>query len=518
MPQSYILSKLKNVLSHSYFLNFLVRQVDVNEELKYESVITASFYKPIVFLNSLLDWIANHTYIKALSERIDLKSVVIFVFIVSQVLFPGYGTENTGTALLPGSPVGSVANRSGFVLNLLVFVITLSSLGIVFLNDITKNSKAFRLSKFDILIVIFILSIAVSSIFSVYPVITFTWFIKVLRGISIYFIFSRLIIKKKHILTICLAFLSIIYIESFLAIFQYIHGGFVGLPIETAPDIISKSQLYAFINTQFFRPSGTLSQANTLIFILTISLPFSMLLIFFNSKLLKTLGIGTLLLSIISGVITLSRWGAVTLLFCISLFFFLFFWLKIGSLKVRFLVRLFLFLLIVVCTVLAYQSVFTIRLSSLSNTDTSLIARLQLISQAIYIIQHQFLFGIGGGTFSGYLYNFDFTQLRVSQFFPAPVHNTLLLIFSESGVGTLLLFTAIIFYLPTSFFKYICKSHIIKDSIRVVFLISVFVSICVYSLNGLWTLRAIDERLIVFFWMNMGFYFAITRGFLSYPL
>ena len=218
MPQSYILSKLKNVLSHSYFLNFLVRQVDVNEELKYESVITASFYKPIVFLNSLLEWIANHTYIKALSERIDLKSVVIFVFIVSQVLFPGYGTENTGTALLPGSPVNSVGFKTGFYVSSLFFIIFFVGLIAVFIRDIIKKGDNLLFSKFEVILLFFIISIEISSSLSIYPTISFLWIIKFLRGIFVYYLVSRIIITRMNINTISYSYMTIIFIEFILSV------------------------------------------------------------------------------------------------------------------------------------------------------------------------------------------------------------------------------------------------------------------------------------------------------------
>ncbi len=506
MLQSYLFSNIKNALSKSYFLNFLINQVDVKEELKYESVIIDSFYKPIVHINSLLDRIANHTYIKALSRRIDLKSVVIFVFIVSQVLFPGYGTENTGTALLPGSPVGSVANRSGFVLNLLVFFITLSSLGIIFLKDITKNSKAFRLSKFDVLILIFILSIAVSSIFSVYPNITFTWFLKVLRGISMYFIFSRLIIKKGHTLTICLAFLSIIYIESFLAIFQYIHGGFVGLPIETAQNAASPNQLYAFIDFPVFRPTGTLSQANILTFILALAAPFSVFFIISDKFIYKILGIVALLLSVCISIISLSRWGFLTLIFSLFLSLSFLFFRKIIRSKINWGIRILSVLTIAIITLFSFQYLFVSRFAYFSFVDSSFTARMQLITQALYVFSHNVLFGIGGKNFSTYLISHDFTPLHISSTFPAPVHNLYFLLLSENGLLTTILFIISSIYLVTTIFNTVGKVKIITN-LPAIFILTLLASIVTYLFNGLWELRFLDEHLIIIYWMMIGICF-----------
>lgn len=512
MPQSQILNYGSRHIKQSLFLNWIYKKVDPKEGFKYSSVIISRAEKPVLFLNYMIEKFGHLTYVAKLSSIIDLKSIVLFLFILVQVIFPGYGTENTGVAFLPGSPTGSIANRYGFAWNLVIFTISLAALGIVFLKDIAKNSKGFNFSKFEIILILFIISLEISSIFSVYSGITFTWFIKVCRGFAIYFIFSRLVIEKKHIMTICLAFMAAIYFESILAFAQYIYGGFLGLPIETAPNAISANQLYTVLNeAPVFRPSGTIGQGNGLSFLFALMLPFSLILLFSKSKISKVIPLISIFLSAIVSFMTLSRWGTVTLFFSAFSSLVLFYTSRLGRVKVRLLVRSILFFLIVILIFFIINNDFLSRFFHFSLSDISLSTRLQLIIQAIYVFGHNPWLGIGGGTFSQYLVNYDFTPLEISKVFPASVHNFFLLLLSETGIISFLLFVILISYLAISFYKFTSDLYFKQDRLKSLFVIALFSSIVIYLFGGVWELHSLSDRSAIIFWINLGLYFSIVR-------
>lgn len=512
MLKSEILDFLGHKISESFIISYLIGKVDVNEPLKYESVITSSFYKPIVKINILFTWIVQHTFIQALSHRIDLKSIVIFLFIVSLVIFPGYGTENTGAALLPGSPVGSISNRSGFIFNLLIFFLTLTSIGIIFLVDIAKNMNVLKLSKFEIILLLFILSLTVSSLFSVYPAITFTWYIKVFRGIAMYFIFSRLIIKKNQIFAISLAFLSIIYIESILAILQYFQGGFVGLPIETAQNVSNNQILYTSINNvQYFRPSGTFITGNGITFLLSFSIPFTLILLFYKGQIIKIMSIATVFISGLISIITLSRWGMITFLFSGALYFFVLYSLKRKRTQVKTTSKIFVLIILILLFVLISRNEFVTRFFYINLADTSLVTRLQLITQAIYNIKNNLFFGIGGGTFPKYLINYDFTPLQISKTFPNAVHNLPLLTVAETGIIGGILFFVVIIYFFVPLFKQLFSNKY-KGDFLTLYAFAVFISSLTFFFNGMWEIRSLNEHLTIILWINLGIYINLSKN------
>lgn len=73
--------------------------------------------------------------------------------------------------------------------------------------------------------------------------------------------------------------------------------------------------------------------------------------------------------------------------------------------------------------------------------------RLQLVKVAVNIIQHNPLLGVGLDSFTGEMAKYDTTSTRITQTFPAPVHNTFLLIAAETGIISLILFLVFLFYI-----------------------------------------------------------------------
>ncbi len=504
MPQSIILTYTSGLLKESELLKWAYKQVDPDEEFKYQSVITASLQEPVLALNKIVSWVANQSYVSRITSRIDLKSVILFIFIVSQVIFPGYGTEDTGIALLPGSPTGSIAHGTGFALNLMVFALSFGAVLLVFIKDLAKNPRAFRLSKFEIILVFFLMSLVVSSIFSTYTGISFVWLIKVLRGVSVYFIFSRLILKKGNFISVCFAFLVSIYIEGALAIIQYLHGGFIGLPIESANNTTTVTQLYTVLNnTPIFRPTGTLSQENVLSFFIAFSIPFVLVLFLSKKSITKIFAGAGLILGILTTLLTLSRWGFITIIFSSVTFIFLNYVVKPKKLDTRPLLWVAGTITILLFVVFAYKADFSTRFLALSGNDGSLTSRMQLIIQSIYVVAYKPLLGTGGGTFSQYLVANDYTPLNIAGTFPAPVHNIFLLLLSESGSIASLFFASLILYLILTFIR----NSLVKKTNISPFIVALFVSFLTYIFSGLWTIKGLDEHLIIVFWIVIGQYF-----------
>jgi len=513
MFESEILSFGTGLIKQSYFLRWIYNQVDSKEEFKYQSVIFSFVQKPVTWTNALFDLLVSQTYISTFARKIDLKSVVLFFFIVAQVIFPGYGTADTGVTLLPGSPAGSLGNQSGFVLDLIIFSFSIAAILVLFARDVNKHHEAFNFSRFEIIILLLLLTLGTSTFFSAYISISFPWLIKICRGLVIYFIFSRLKIERRHLIVICFAFLAVAYFESILAVIQYIHGGFIGSAVETAGNISTSKILYTpFDGSLVFRATGTLTQSNILSFFFGFILPFSLFFLFSKGKLTRILSIMSTILCFVASIFTLSRWGTLTLLFSLVTFLILTYIIKPKKINSRFLLISVMVLLIVLFITFITSYNLLTRFSSFSGNDTSLSTRMQLIIQSLYVIQHNFIFGIGGGTFAQYMINNDFTPLQISRIFPAPVHNSTLLIISESGLTSFLLLITGMFYFLLFFLKNIKRLYLYKNNIYGLVLIAMAASSLTYLFNGMWEIRSLSEHLGILLWMNIGLFFGIIRS------
>ncbi len=515
MLQSEIFNFGLNLIKKSFLLSCFAKQVDMDKKAQYRSRLLSMIRKRTYFFYHLINRFLFQNDIFKAAERFDLRSAVLFLFIVAQVIFPGYGTQDTGVAFLPGSPTASSENYIGFLVSLTIFILFSCLVFLFFLKDLIKNRTLLRFSRFEIILLVFLISLEISSIFSIYSSIAFLWTLKVVRGIIFYFIFSRLVIEKKNLKAICLAFIFIIFIESGLAFLQFINKRPLGLPIETALGISSVDRLYLSLSGEkILRPFGTLSQPNVLAFILGFSLPFLLFFTLVEKKINKIIGTISISLCLFTLIITLSRWGAVTVAFSLITFSFLAYIKKLNTnnINVPLLFKISIFSLALFVLVISIRRDFLARFLIFSSEDTSLAKRLQLITQAKYVFQHNPLFGIGGGTFSKYLLNYDFTQERISQFFPAPVHSLFLLLLSEAGIISSLFFLFLMLYLLVSFVKHIFETGPPVDHFSFFFKIALFVSSMSYLFNGLWTVRSLDEHLIILFWINVGLYFNIIKN------
>ncbi len=514
MPQSLILETGSNFIRESFLLKWILSKVDPKEELKYQSVITSFAKKPISIPDYLIDYFSNLTYFSKLTSKIDFKSVIIFLFIVTTIIFPGYGTEDSGTSFLSGSPSGSIGNHIGFISNLAISLLSFGMIMAVFVSDVSKNNSVLKFSRFDILFLLFITALSASSFFSIYPSISFIWLLKVYRGVLVYFIFSRITLNQKYLRIICFAFLVVVLFESVLVLIQYLHQGLLGIPIETASNASTSQVLYALFNgTTFFRPPGTTEGANGLAFILAFSLPFTLIFIFDKKIFTKCLGIFALSLSGTALITTLSRWGIITFFFSLGIFIFLIYTSSLQRFKSRLLIRIAFIFIFFALTFFLIQPYLLSRFFDVSVNDGSLAVRVQLIIQAIYVFTHNPLLGIGGDTFPNYLVNYDFTPLKISQAFPAPVHNFYLLILSETGIISFFLFITLSIYVAISFVKNKTKIYSTNNYFMSLVVIAVFSAFLTFLFNGSWEILGLGKHLTtVLFFLVLGLYFNIVRN------
>ncbi|MBI2029945.1 O-antigen ligase family protein [Candidatus Gottesmanbacteria bacterium] len=136
------------------------------------------------------------------------------------------------------------------------------------------------------------------------------------------------------------------------------------------------------------------------------------------------------MLFIITLVITMSR-TAIGISYIFFLIFSIYLFKSFPKKKNIFLLLVLVFTLILAAPLNYY------RISSLlSSVDTSLAERILLTKAAIIMIKNNFVFGVG---INNFLFNLP------SQLLLQPVHNTYLLILTESGIAGLILFVYILY-------------------------------------------------------------------------
>lgn len=512
MPQSVILRTGSKKITESVFLSWIFSQIDRNEKLEYPSFLISTGQRMLNFFVYSVSKIFSKIGLSWSGINIDLKSGVIFIFIVALIAFPGYGSNDTSIALLSGSPIGSLANQGGAFLNRLISYSSLIALLIMFTMDIKKRREVASFTRFEIILLLFLVSLLISTLLSTYVTISFPWLRQATRGIIAYFIFSRLNLSKNNLLAICYAFITVALIESVIAFFQFINKGFLGLPIETAASTTSSSQLFTFINDEkIFRSVGTLNQSNLLSFVLALVIPFMLILLFDKRKWIRNISVATGAICILTSFITFSRWGTITLFFSLISFGLILFTTRIHRFKIKPLFKPISIFVAALLIIFGLSSNLSYRFLSFSSNDSSLSVRLPLIDQAVYVFQHNFIFGIGGGTFAQYLVNYDFTSFHVSRILPAPVHIFLLGLLAESGLISMLLMLVLLLYFVISCFKNLKAVNSSKNKFMSLFIVALFISVMSFFFNGLWTTKSLDDSMIILLWMPLGLYFNLTR-------
>lgn len=147
-----------------------------------------------------------------------------------------------------------------------------------------------------------------------------------------------------------------------------------------------------------------------------------------------------------------------------------------------------------------YQNLFFIRTKIENRLEKkSVNERFLQISQSRFVVQNNFFTGIGLGNYTLFLYEQDLTK-PIWQI--QPVHNIYLLLLSETGMFTFLLFSFLIF---TIFFQFFQKFKNNKfNDLQIIFLIA-FLGLLIIGFFDHWIYSFYFG--IIIFWIFLGMFF-----------
>lgn len=468
-----------------------------NDEV-FESPILISFLKSGGRFLEVCQKILNKSSFTAFFARLPVKSVLIFLFVLSLAIAPDSQVQLSS---LTSARIDLSQREYGIVFVSFSNVLFLL-LALIFLGEY-RRKKLFVL-KFEVFLILFLILGEISAILGIDIAASLIWLIKLLFGFGIYFLFSRLEFSEKHLTLVLYAFVTMIIVESLLAGAQFVKGDLVGLPLESTGRFIAAHLNVASPITSnfYFRAVGTLSDPNHLSAFLALLLPVPIVAIFGRRTRRKAIYYLAFVLSIVASLLTFSRWGMVTNLFAFLFTLLLFkkfadFPFKIIIPRAK--VLLLIFLPIIPVAFFANQFISS-RFSRFTSNDASLATRKELIYQSLGMIRENPLVGIGGGNFIKYFTNYDFTSTNVSQRFLAPVHNFILLLITENGLGAPLILLLAMLGVVQLFFSRI--RHLSFENKLMA--IALFAAVATFFFNGLWSLRSFGDRIGFLFFLILG--------------
>ncbi len=487
-----------------------ISKVSTSDPLNQKSVLSTLLnYSVGVFTK----FVTNNVFFRKITNHslmTDIKPIFVFLFIFTQLIFPGYGAGNSGS--LASTASSGIINSQVLQLLLPLFTLLYIALLLLFIFELLKNPKSLNFSKFEIILLLFLITVEVSTFFSTSPHTSFLWFLKLMRGIGVYFIFSRLTLTQNILKSICYSFLIAVLFQSTLAIAQNSYGGFIGLSIENSSQAINTNQFHALLDgVAVFRPTGTLPQGNILAFFIALSIPFCLALLFEKKLITKAISGITIIMGIFTLLLTLSRWGLATVSYSLISTLYLT-WLMLREISFTFLIRTLITLTIILMIAFMTNSYYLERFTTFSIQDSSFATRMELIYHSLETIRNNILVGTGAGTFSGYIINNDFSPNQISESYSAPVHNLFLLLLSELGIFSFSLFLTIIVYSCLVFYKFFRTKYYTLHRFTQLFIIALVVSTTTFIFSGFWEMRSLEERLSIIFWMNLGLMYNILRN------
>lgn len=424
------------------------------------------------------------------------KNIFIFILIIYIILGAGYDQASLGIS--SGNISGEYSRQIALAMNFIYILAVLPSLLIILLENKRIDLFGFRL---EILLLLLFITVELSVLFSINPTLSTFSVAKFLRGLLIYFIFSRMLLSHKNLIFLTVVFMLSVLGESILGSIQFVNGHILGFPIlEGAYLTPNLNRISVLIdNNTIFRTVGTFPQPNQLAHYINFVIPLSFFAMFQKNKIIKIIAIITILLGSYTILTTLSRWGLAVEItsFLISLFFATKF-IK-PSLKKFLETKIVYFVFTVIVLALFLNPYLINRFSLISLDDKSLVGRLDLISQGFYIAEHN-LMGIGIGGFTSFFANYDVTTTNLSDRFLSPVHNAYLLMTTETGIISTIIFFLIlieIFILFTNSYSKVKKEN--KSLI-----LGFFVSFLTFLIVGLWEPLVLYNRLGIIFWIQLG--------------
>ena len=417
----------------------------------------------------------------------DLKKFTIFLFIVTLPIVFGSQIQLSN---LSSNRIDLSQRQFGIIIfslsNLLLFPLFFYAI-----RD-SVRAKRTRILNLEIFLFLYLLISLTSAIISVDFKSSFVWLLKLTFSFSIYFIFSRITFKLSDLKIILLSFLTIILVEGLVVGSQAAAGSITGVFPQGIERFESASLDIAipFMNANYFRVIGTFSHPNNLANYLSIILPILCFGAIAQKGFLKKLYYISVIICGAGIVLSLSRWGIVTGIFALLLVFALFLkFLNKEQFNFSFLRYILIIAVLVIIIIFTNQSLIR-RFLNLSVSDGSLLTRIELTNQALYMIEQNPLFGVGSGAFTYYFINEDVTSINVSRSFLAPVHNFYLLIASETGLISLYLI--LIFFILLSYF--FLKRINSLEKLEKLLALGIFASILTFLFNGLATMTSFTDR------------------------
>lgn len=363
-----------------------------------------------------------------------------------------------------------------------------------------RSELKLKIWDFEVILFYFLVIILISSIGGINTQASFVWLLRMLFSFVIYLVFSRLMLGKKEIRVILYAILTTIVVNSLVALLQLTTGGLIGLLFENIRSITPPETLY-FQGLEYFRVVGLLSHPNILSGYLALLAPITLIGWFNKNIYIRIVSKLATFACIILPIFALSRWGLITATFAITTTLAIF----IKTRQISFgellkMARIGAIVLIILFAVIFSNQNIVKRFSSVSPEDRSLSARLELLSQSMFMIKENPLFGIGGGNFPVYLINYDFTESHVAQRLPGSVHSFYPLLTTEIGLaGLLVLFTFIVSFVKFYFMKF----RYLKGERRLI-ATSLLVVYSTFFFHGIWEVGSLNERQGFIFWLFLG--------------
>ncbi len=471
-----------------------------------QSLLINSFFK---LSNKLLNSVSSFHLFRLFQssslilslKKLPWKLILIFLFVLALPIGPTESDLQLTTVTTPRLDSASVLNNRQFGINISLSIILFLPLIMILIYQYYKRKSTFLAVRLEILLFLFLALAELSTIFSFNIQASLVWLLKLIYGLMVYLVFSRLTLAQKDLRGIIYALVGTIVFEAIITAMQFVKGGLIGIPIENAETILSIRSLIYINDNPYFRTIGTFSHPNLLSAYIGILLPVSIVMIFHQNITLRLISIMGSIAGVMIIIATLSRWGAAIAIFSILITFVLI--IRINRPHKVFwegAVRKFIIWLFILMTLTLFNPFIINRFVNFSLDDESLNVRIELIRQAQYTIQYAPLLGIGGGNFPIFFTTYDFTDDLLSQRFPASVHNTYLLVTSELGFFGLLLLLAIIAEIMRNFMKGIRS---LRGEHKLL-AIGLFVCFLTFVTRGVWEPRLFTDRVGLLFFFLVG--------------
>jgi len=333
------------------------------------------------------------------------------------------------------------------------------------------------------------------------PVIKLTYIWYSFENLLVFIYIVNNVKDNKTAILMIVTFLASALLQSFLAIGQYASGSSLGLEMFGAREIM-------FIKSggsTLHRVVGTLAHPNALAKYLAFCVPITIALLAgpVKNRYRILLG-GTLIIIVVAIVLTLSRGGMINAFVGGTLAVYI---CLARTLKNRFFPAVITVILIIVTIIPLITLVEPIHNRFLKYDYKTAYVRIPLNKLACNMVKHNPLLGVGLGSFRIVAHHYDNTREAVSYGFPAPVHNEFLLVASELGLPSLILFLVMIYFI------FMTMIGALKEENKN---ISVYMTTGLFcSLFGMMVHLQVDYQYIflsaTFPWFQIGFAFALIK-------